>query len=85
MEIWNFHAGAPLTLDMADNSERWGIVLGSDFASGARPQAIVPPYVWQAAESLGAWSLVGCAVAPAFDFAGFELAPPGWSPPMRVR
>ena len=85
VEIWNFHAGAPLALDMADNSGRLSIVLGSDFAAGQPPQAVVPPRVWQAAASLGAWSLVGCAVAPAFDFAGFELAPPDWSPPGRVR
>ena len=85
VEIWNFHAGAPLALDIADDSRRRSIVLGLDFTAGQRPQAIVPPGVWQAAESLGAWTLVGCAVAPAFDFAGFELAPPDWSPPMRVR
>jgi predicted cupin superfamily sugar epimerase len=41
---------------------------------------VVPKRVWQAAASLGAWTLVGCTVAPAFDFAGFELAPPGWAP-----
>jgi predicted cupin superfamily sugar epimerase len=42
--------------------------------------AVVPAGTWQAAESLGAWTLVGCTVAPAFDFQGFELAPPGWAP-----
>jgi len=40
----------------------------------------VPRGVWQAARSLGPWTLVGCTVAPAFQFEGFELAPPGWEP-----
>ena len=35
---------------------------------------------WQAAESLGAWTLVGCTVVPGFDFSGFTLAPAGWDP-----
>jgi uncharacterized protein len=35
-------------------------------------------YCWQTAMSLGAWTLVGCGVAPGFEFSGFELAPPGW-------
>lgn len=47
---------------------------------GAGPQAVVPAGCWQAAESLGAWTLASCVVAPAFRFSGFELAPPGWQP-----
>ena len=43
-------------------------------------QAVVPRGVWQAARSLGRWTLVGCTVAPAFEFRHFELAPPGWEP-----
>jgi predicted cupin superfamily sugar epimerase len=48
--------------------------------AGERPQAVVPRQVWQSAQSLGAWSLVGCTVAPGFEFAGFEMAPEGWQP-----
>ena len=44
------------------------------------PQAVVPPHAWQSAESAGDWTLVGCTVAPGFDFSGFELAPKGWEP-----
>jgi Cupin superfamily (DUF985) len=44
------------------------------------PQAVVPTDAWQAAETSGPWTLVGCTVSPAFTFDGFELAPPGWSP-----
>lgn len=79
-EIWHWHAGAPLRLSIAEGADRRAILLGPDLAAGERPQGVVPPFAWQAAESLGAWTLVGCTVAPAFDFAGFELAPPGWEP-----
>ena len=54
--------------------------LGTDFDVGEQPQAVVPRDVWQAARSLGAWTLVGCTVAPGFEFEGFEMAPPGWEP-----
>ena len=52
--------------------------LGPDLARGQRPQLVVPAGEWQTATSLGAWMLVGCTVAPGFDFAGFEMAPPDW-------
>ena len=55
--------------------------LGPDLAAGEVPQAIVPAQAWQAAECTGDWTLVGCTVAPGFDFAKFELAAPDWSPP----
>lgn len=81
-EVWHWHAGAPLTLATAARES--GPVtrqrLGPDIATGERPQAIVPAHVWQAAESLGEWTLVGCTMAPGFELAGFELAPAGWNP-----
>jgi predicted cupin superfamily sugar epimerase len=82
VEIWHWHAGATLALDIArdDDGPIERIALGSDLAAGERPQAIVPTGAWQAAESRGAWTLVGCTVAPGFTFSGFELAPPGWAP-----
>ena len=55
-------------------------MLGADLAAGQAPQRRVPRGWWQAAEPLGAWTLVSCTVSPAFRFEGFELAPPGWSP-----
>jgi uncharacterized protein len=80
-EVWHWYAGAPLRLDVAsENRTRQRITLGSDLAFGERPQIIVPASTWQAAESLGDWTLVGCTVAPGFDFAKFELAPDGWEP-----
>jgi predicted cupin superfamily sugar epimerase len=79
-EIWHYHAGAPLALALVVGDDRTTIRLGADLAAGERPQAIVPRGVWQAAESLGDWTLVGCTVAPGFEFSGFELPPQGWSP-----
>jgi uncharacterized protein len=81
VEVWHWHAGAPLELEIAaGNGPRQRVVLGSDLAAGERPQAVVPARAWQAARTLGDWTLVGCTVAPGFDFAKFELAPRGWEP-----
>ena len=80
VEVWHFYAGAPLELEIAQDSRRESIILGNDLAAGERPQGIVPAHAWQAAQSRGDWTLVGCTVAPGFDFAKFELAPKGWTP-----
>ena len=81
-EGWHYHAGAPLKLEIAASAqgpvER--LTLGPDIAAGQRPQAIVPAHAWQAAQSLGDWTLVGCTVAPGFEFKGFELARKDWQP-----
>lgn len=83
-EVWHFYAGAPLVLTISENGrDARAVRLGADLATGARPQAVVPRGAWQAAESLGAWTLVGCTVAPAFEFYAFELAPPDWRPTPR--
>jgi len=81
-EVWHFYAGAPLALEIAQNEKNSPerIVLGIALAEGQRPQIVVPARAWQAAESLGRWTLVGCTVAPGFEFAGFELAPKGFRP-----
>jgi len=81
VEIWHYYAGAPLRLEIADDSGHRTITLGPDVTAGETPQAIVPPYAWQAAAATGDWTLVGCTVAPGFDFNRFELAPKGWKPP----
>ncbi len=79
-EVWHWYAGAPLSLLMTADGRNEVIRLGPDLAAGERPQAVVPTGIWQSAESLGEWTLVGCTVAPGFEFSGFELAPEGWSP-----
>ncbi len=81
-ESWHYYAGAPLSLHVAENEnvKPLAMKLGADLAAGERPQLIVPAGHWQAAESLGAWTLVGCTVAPGFEFSGFTLARKDWSP-----
>ena len=80
VEIWHYYAGAPLKLEVVDGSKEEVFRLGADIHADEVPQVTVPARAWQAAESLGEWTLVGCTVAPGFDFNGFELAPPGWRP-----
>jgi uncharacterized protein len=80
-EIWHFHAGAPLELSIStDGRTTARHTLGPDLPAGQEPQAVVPELAWQSARSSGAWTLAGCTVGPAFEFDGFELAPPGWQP-----
>jgi len=82
VEAWLYHAGAPLKLEIAADAKGpvACVTLGADLLAGERPQAIVPAHAWQAAQSLGEWTLVSCTVAPGFDFKGFELAPKDWAP-----
>jgi predicted cupin superfamily sugar epimerase len=80
VEVWHYYAGSALRLEIADGDSRRSIVLGPDLAAGEILQAIVPAQAWQAATSTGDWTLMGCTVAPGFDFAKFELAPKGWEP-----
>lgn len=80
VEIWHYYAGSALNLKIATDSGQRDVRFGPDFAGGEVPQAIVPPGAWQSAETTGDWTLVGCTVAPGFDFAKFELAPEGWEP-----
>jgi uncharacterized protein len=80
-EVWHHYAGAPLELILSpDGRERTSLRLGAGLTAGERPQAVVPAGVWQAARPLGGWVLVGCTVAPGFEFSGFEMAPPEWDP-----
>lgn len=80
-EIWHFHAGAPLVITLSPNGhDASAHHLGPALEAGQSPQLAVPAGCWQTATSLGAWTLVGCTVAPGFTFEGFELAPPGWRP-----
>jgi uncharacterized protein len=85
VEVWHYYAGSPLKLEIVDGSTEEIVRLGADIHADEVPQASVPARAWQAAESLGDWTLVGCTVAPGFDFAGFELAPAGWSPTGKTR
>ena len=80
-EAWHFYAGAPLVLTVSPNGhDAEARHLGPALAAGQRPQIVVPAGWWQTATSLGAWTLVGCTVAPGFNVSGFERAPPNWRP-----
>lgn len=79
-EAWHWYAGAPLELRIAADGAEDLHRLGNDLSAGERPQTVVPKGAWQSARSLGDWTLVGCTVAPGFEFSGFEMAPEGWAP-----
>ena len=85
-EIWLWHAGDPVLLEMSltDSGPTQQLTLGPDVLAGAEVQKIIPPDCWQAAHAMPGgtegYALVSCVVSPAFDFAGFTLAPADWSP-----
>jgi hypothetical protein len=79
-EVWHWYAGGPLELSLSQDGRTAMHVLGANLSAGERPQIVVPKNVWQSARPLGAYALVGCTVAPAFAFEGFEMAPPDWRP-----
>jgi predicted cupin superfamily sugar epimerase len=80
-EVWHWYAGAPLRLTTsADGQSMASSVLGPELKSGERPQISVAGGHWQSAQTLGDWTLVGCTVAPGFEFRHFEIAPEGWEP-----
>jgi uncharacterized protein len=81
-EIWHFYGGAPLELRICEKKGEpvTSEILGMELKKGQLPQSVVPAFHWQSARSLGSWTLVGCTVAPGFDFRGFEMAAAGWAP-----
>jgi predicted cupin superfamily sugar epimerase len=79
-ELWHWHGGAPLLLEIKHEGTRHEYRLGPDWHKGDHPHAAVPAQAWQSARSLGAWTLAGCTVAPGFDFTGLEMAPDGFQP-----
>lgn len=82
-EIWLYHSGAPLVLSIAATDAGPAIdrTLGPDLDCGQEPQLIVPERHWQAARSMGDWTLVSCTVSPGFRFDGFVLAKDGFDIP----
>jgi len=80
VETWHYYLGAPLKLSVVNGASEEIFLLGPDIAADETPQVTVPARAWQAAESTGDWTLVGCTVAPGFEFSGFELAPKDWTP-----
>jgi predicted cupin superfamily sugar epimerase len=80
-EVWHWYAGAPLKLRLSHEGKVIDeYMLGPDLMAGQRPQVVVPRHCWQTAKSNGPWTLVGCTVAPGFQFSGFEIAGSDWEP-----
>jgi predicted cupin superfamily sugar epimerase len=79
-ELWIFQAGRPVELSTFDGDQVTVHRLGADVLGGDVLQVLVTPGQWQAARAGDGWGLVACIVVPAFEFSGFELAPPGWEP-----
>ena len=75
-EMWHFYAGDGLTVQIiAPDGEQSAIRLGNQPEQGETIQGVVPAGSWFAAEPKGnGYALVGCTVAPGFDFNDFELA-----------
>jgi predicted cupin superfamily sugar epimerase len=76
-ELWHFHTGAPLTIHtLTDEGAHDTLRLGLDLADGRQPQLVVPAGTWFGAcvDEPHSFALVGCTVAPGFDFADLELA-----------
>lgn len=81
VETWHWYAGAPLDLRIAADANTYvSHALGSALLAGERPQHVVPNGHWQQACSMGAWTLVGCTVAPGFTFEGFVIADTDFNP-----
>ena len=76
-EILHFYLGEPLEVFTSINGTDY-----SSFSLGLNNNFIftVQSNTWFAMRSAGSFSLIGCTVAPAFDFEDFELAPKGWNP-----
>jgi predicted cupin superfamily sugar epimerase len=76
-EVWHFYAGSSLMLHVIDGEGAYSqIELGSDLERGESLQAVVPAGCWFGAtvNQQNTFTLVGCTVAPGFDFADFEIA-----------
>jgi predicted cupin superfamily sugar epimerase len=74
-EVFHFYAGAPVRmLQLFPDGQAREVVLGSDVLAGQLPQVVVPRGVWQGSllEPGGDFALLGCTVAPGFDYADYE-------------
>ena len=75
-ELWHFYAGAPLLVHVIDPEGKYStILLGSDPEPGQGLQAVVRAGCWFASHVADwkSFALVGCTVAPGFDFDDFEM------------
>lgn len=78
-EVWHFYQGDAVELvQLHPDGSVEVVTLGNDLVRGQRSQVVVPHGTWQGARLIsgGSWGLMGCTVAPGFDFADLELAKP---------
>ena len=80
-EAWHHYLGGDVeVVCLSDDGALRTLVVGGRIDGDATPQAVVEAGVWFGARVRKGWALVGCTVAPGFDFASFGLAAPGWAP-----
>ena len=80
-EILHFYKGDPLSVHIsADAKTTITKKLGSGISSNENLHLVIHAGSWFSMNSEGDYSLIGCTVSPAFDYADFELAPPNWKP-----
>ena len=86
-EVWHWYAGAPLELSISEDGRSAAQATGWDLQlpTGERPQVVVPADAWQSAAPLGAWTLVGCTVAPGFLFESFRIGAAGMAAGAQMR
>ena len=75
-EIFHFYAGDPVRMiQITEQGDLNEVILGIDFIHEQAQQMVVEPNVWQGTKLIegGGWALLGCTVAPGFDFADFVL------------
>ncbi len=78
-EVFHFYAGDPVEmLQLWPDGTSRVVILGNNLAAGHEPQHVVPAGVWQGCRLVtgGKWALLGCTVAPGFDYADFKLGDP---------
>jgi predicted cupin superfamily sugar epimerase len=74
-EVFHFYAGDPVEMLQLRPDGGEIIIIGNDLAAGHLPQVVVPGSIWQGCRLVdgGHWALLGCTVAPGFDYADFDM------------
>ena len=80
VETWHYYAGSALILRIADDSGERDVALGPDLTAGNSRRRSCRRMRGRPRKARGDWTLVGCTVAPAFEFSKFEIAPKDWEP-----
>ena len=80
-EILHFYEGSPLNINISEDSKTsYTKILGRNIYNDENLHLVVFAGSWFNMTSSGSYSLIGCTVAPGFDYKDFELAPKNWKP-----